>query len=132
MEIAFCWHYSRIKALKPQYLLYSQYAADVRWFFIRPRFRQIKTHYRRSSALYKLCVSHEPSDRVRERGGFHASDGHTVTFHFGENVTRVKCFDEECAEKCGSFQGNALQWKLPDDVVREAMAIFNEMRDSNV
>jgi hypothetical protein len=128
LKVLWVKHYSFIRPLQPMYTMYEQFASDVQALLIRPRFQHIKIHFKRSSLLYKLCVSGEQSPRVLGRQGFHSSDGHSVSIFFGENgVIRVKCFDAECSEKCSSYLGDALPFRLRDEYVSEGIALFKAM-----
>jgi hypothetical protein len=124
-------HYSSLNALKSTYASYDQFSVDVHYFLIRPQFSQIRVYFRRSSVVFHLCVSNQPSARVLSRGGFHANNGHTALFCLGDNgLVRMKCFDSECSQKCGCQQGDALPWSVSDLVVAEGIAIFSFMRDN--
>jgi hypothetical protein len=135
VQVLWCGYYSKLKHLKEFYMLYRQFSAHVAYFWVSPKHRSILVHYQRSSPVYKLCVSTHPHERVIARNGFHASHGHTAMVCFGDGgIIRMKCFDNECTQKCASVFGDTLDLQVPENVRFQAGVAFhalqNEERDA--
>jgi hypothetical protein len=125
VEIIWCWYYSRQQCLKPEYMTYNRMRADVSYFWINVKYRSITVHYKRNSHLYKMCVIEQVSDNVMARGGVHSSNGHHAMFCFNQGgACFVRCFDEECREKCTSFLGRELFTVAKQDCLH-AHRVFN-------
>lgn len=130
LQVIWCRYYSRIKHLKPQYTLYSQFCAHVSYFWFSPRYRSFVVHYRRSSLLYNLCVCAQPSRRVQDRKGFHANNGHVARFCLSEGLIRMKCFDVECSQTLDCIAlGDPLPFQIPQDIRAEAEAAFTALEN---
>jgi hypothetical protein len=127
MRYAWCLFYSRIAALKPEYISHRSMFAVVEYFWIDLNYRSITAHYKRQSPFYKLCVSEKPSSRVTSRNGKHHSDGHKSMFCFNQNGDCfVQCFDEECNRRQSHYLG---RWicRLPTEVCENVHRAFKEL-----
>ena len=129
VQVAWCQHYSRLPALKPDFIHHQTFFNTVDYFLVSAKFKSVTIHFKRSTKVYKLCVCPVQNDRVVQRGGFHASDGHRIEFVFARgyvNQWRNKCFDEECvaslSDKRGTARGNIIQ-----SLQMKAFAAFSMM-----
>lgn len=127
VRVAWCQHYSKLPALKPEYMRHELFFKAVEYFLACPAFKSMTIHFRRSTNVYKLCVCPLQNERVVQRNGFHASDGHRVEFVFSNeyvNQWRNKCFDEQCVRALSDRRGTA-RGDIPYPVQREALNVFS-------
>lgn len=129
VRVAWCQHYSRLPALKPDFINHETFFSTVDYFHVEAKFKRVTIHFKRSTKVFKLCVCPVQNDRVVQRGGFHASDGHMIQFVFANgyvNQWRNKCFDEECvaslSDKLGTARGD-----IPQPLQMKAFAAFRLM-----
>lgn len=108
-RVAWCHHYSKLPTLKPEYISHKTFFDAIDYFYVSCMFKSVKIHLKRSTTVYRLCVCPLQSERVVQRGGLHASDGHHIEFDF--NCTGYtgkwsnRCFDEECVKKLQNISG---------------------------
>lgn len=120
-----CQYYSKLKVLKPCYTRHNKFFEDVSHFTVSWLYKSVAVHFKRTSVVYSMCVCPEPHERVVERGGFHASDGHRATLCFGQDkVCYVSCYDSYCQGVVGNKLGIQV-FQIPNPLLNEAMQCFS-------
>ena len=79
--------------------------------------------------VWSLCVCPVQNDRVVQRRGFHASDGHRIEFVFARgyvNQWRNKFFDVECVASLSDERGTA-RGDIKQPLQMKAFAAFSMM-----
>ena len=129
VRTAWCQHYSKLPSLKPEYRSHLTFFNALDYFLVSSKFRSLTIHFKRSTKVYKLCVCPVQHDRVVQRNGFHASDGHRIEFAFSNgyvNLWRNKCFDQQCVRSLNDKRGTA-RGDIPYPVQMEAMHAFSKL-----
>lgn len=128
VAVVWCQHYCRIPALKPEYMSHKDFFDAVEYFHVSAEFQSLTIHFKRTSRVYKLCVCPAQLDRVVQRGGFHASDGHVVIFDFSKSGKQWsnRCFDEKCVQAVESWRGTK-RGEITDCLMKEACLVFGKL-----
>jgi hypothetical protein len=121
-----CYYAPRNRTLKQHYgCFHENFFADVHHFWIERQFRSLAVHFRASTVASRLCVGHiPPHQKVVDRGGFHARNGHQALFCFGQgSVCFGQCFDCQCKLLQRHHLGNPL-FNIPQHICAEAITGF--------
>lgn len=106
----------------------SIFRRNISHFWVSVRSSCLAINFRRSSALYKLCVNRVPSQAVRSRGGFYVSNDHRDVFYFAcEKSCYLDCFDTECPHTGGCRMGPPV-FAIPQDAVETENSVFRILR----
>lgn len=129
VKAAWCQHYCRLQELKPDYMHHQTFFNAIDYFLVSAQYKSVTILFKWSTKVFHLCVCPAQNDRVAQRGGFHANNGHRIVFVFSDgfvNQWRNKCFDMECVDSLGDKRGTP-RGNISPALQTEALAAFSMM-----